>query len=296
MSISSNRSGVALVSALSLLALVGLLFAGAVAVATTAQHAMRVSLPDGALLGAANYSIGEVLADPVRFGLADLPFGIAREEAVSVPGVPFIRASVRATRLSNGVYWLVGKAMTMDADSARRRVSVVARTAWLGPVPVAPLIARGPTALALDVTVLNDTVGEPDCHVSAAPAPLRTDDSSTVFDGAGQWSALSSAPGVRFVRGDTTISSGSFDGILIVDGQLTIDGLVDLRGLVIARGPIRSSVGLHLTGAMVSQASSSPAIDLHGATLRFSPCLVQRLLRRASPIRAARGGGWVELF
>jgi len=296
MSICSNRAGIALVSALSLLALLGLLLAGAVAVATTAQHATRVSLPEGVLLGAADYSIGELLADPVRFGLADLPLGTAREEDVQVPGVSFIKSSVRATRLSNGVYWLVGKAATTDADSARRSVGVVAHTEWLGPVPIAPLIARGQTALASDVIVLNDTLGEPDCVVTTVPAPLQTSDSSTVFDGPGQWSAVSSAPGVRHVRGDTTLSSGSFEGILIVDGQLTIDGFVDLRGLVIARGPIRSPIGLHLTGAMVSQASGSAAIDLHGATLRFSPCLVHVLLRRASPIRAARAGGWVELF
>jgi hypothetical protein len=296
MSICSNRAGIALVSALSLLALLGLLLTGAVAVATTAQHAARVSLPEGVLLGAADYAIGEVLADPVPFGLADLPFGMAREEDVRVPGVSFIRSSVRATRLPNGVYWLVGEATTLNADSARRSVGVVARTAWLGPVPIAPLIARGMTTLAPDVIVLNDTLGDPDCAVNTVPAPLQTDDSATVFEGPGQWSAVSSAPGVRLVRGDTTISSGSFEGILIVDGQLTIDGVVDLQGLVIARGPIRSPIGLHLTGAMVSQASGSAAIDLHGATLRFSPCLVHRLLRRASPIRAARAGGWVELF
>ena len=38
-----------------------------------------------------------------------------------------------------------------------------------------------------------DTLGEPDCAMSGVPPPLQTDDSSSVFDGAGQWAALSSS-------------------------------------------------------------------------------------------------------
>lgn len=296
MSIRSSRSGIALISALSLLALLGLLLAGAVATATVAEHATRASLPEGTLLGAADYAVGELVANPSRFGLADLPLGVAHEFAVSVPGLSLARSSVVATRLPTGVYWLVGKARMDDADSAERLVNVIARTAWLGTPPAAPLVARGTTALAPDVTVLNDGVGEPDCAVSVVPPAAQTGDSSAVFDSAATWSALTAAPGVRFVRGDTTISSGAFEGILIVSGELTIDGPVDLRGLVIARGRIRSTIGLHLTGAMVSASNAPSAIALRAATIRFAPCLVQALLRRASPVRIARGWGWAELF
>lgn len=291
-----HRRGIALVSALTLLALLGLLLAGAVAAMSLAQHATSASLWEGPLLGAADFAVSEVLMDPAASGLPDLPLGQPVTTTIAAPAAD-LSTSVVATRLPQGIYWLVARANVAGAERAQRRVNLIGRTAWLGRVPGAPFVARGPTTLAADVVVLNDSIGEPDCAVVAAPPPILTDDSASVFDASGIWSRLADATGVRVVHGDTTLTSGVFEGILMVGGTLTVDGAVDLRGLVVARGRIRSTAGLHVTGALVSQAAGpGPSIDLHGATVRYSPCLVSRLLRRASPIRVVRGWGWTELF
>jgi hypothetical protein len=295
MTVSSTRPGIALISALSLLALLGLLLIGAVASATLAQHALRSSLDDGSLLGAADYAAGALLADPRAFGLADLPLQRPQTFDVALPGSSSLTASVTATRLPSGLYWLVARAMS-SPDSAQRRVAVIARTGWIGPPPEAPFTAGGSTNLGPDVVVLPDTMVDPECATSGVPSAVQTADSSALFEAADQWPALAAGPDVRRTAGDTTLTSGSFDGILMVDGNLVVDGPFELTGLIVARGTVRSSVGFHLTGAIVSQASSAPSIDLQGATVRYAPCLVRRLLRRASPLRAVRRWGWAELF
>jgi hypothetical protein len=293
---SSNRYGIALVSAVALLALLGLLLVGAVASASMAHRALGASLSDGSLLGAADYAIGEALSDPSRFGLADLALQHSQTSAVPVPGAAQIRATLSATRLPSGLYWLVGRSESGDADVARRRVAVIARTAWVGPPPSAPFVSRGSTQLSADVAVLPDTLSEPDCAVSGLPDPVQTADSITLFQAAGQWAALAAASGVLATTGDTTITGGSFDGILMVAGNLVIDGPFDMTGLIVARGTVRSTVGFHLRGSLLSQAGFPASIDLHGATVRYAPCVVSRLLRRASPLRAVRVWGWSELF
>jgi len=293
---SRRRPGVALLAALSLLAMLGLLLAGAVAVAAAGQHAARLSATDGVLIGAADYAVGELLGDPRRFGLADLPLGRATPFAVSVSGFATVRASATATRLPSGVYWLVGRALMADADSARRRVNVVARTVWVGRPPAAPFVSRGSTVLSPDVSVQLETAGEADCAITSVPSAIDNADSLAVFDAPGTWTRLASATGVHVVHGDTAITSGSLDGILMVEGSLSVDGAFDMRGLILARGPVRSSIGLHLTGAIVSQAAGAGAIDLRGASVRYAPCLVGQILRRASSIEIVRGWGWTELF
>lgn len=294
----ASRRGVALVSALSLLALLGLLVAGVVMSASLAERSMRASFVDGPLLGAADYAVGELLRDPAHFGVADLPLGQARGYSVGVPGAPSIDATVTATRLPGGIYWLVARASTVDGDSARRSINILARTAWIGPPPAAPFVARGPTSLAADVIVLPDTADEPDCRSTGPPPPsLATDDSVALFAEASQWASLATVPDVRLVEGDTTITSGAFEGILMVGGDLTVDGPFTMTGLIVARGRVRSHIGFHLTGAVVSHfGGPGAAIDLAGATVRFGPCLVARLLRGSSPLKAAGGWHWTELF
>lgn len=290
-----RRPGIALLATLALLAMLGLLMAGAMAVVVNGQHAARLSMADGVLLGAADYAVGSVLGDAPRFGLADLSLNRAETFMVSVPGAAPIEASATVTRLPSGVYWLVGQARLRDADSARRTVNVLARTAWIGTPPAAPFVARGTTALAADVTVQPEPGGEPDCAVTSAPSPIETADSMALFEAPDAWTPATGA-GVRVVHRDTTITAGAFEGILMVEGDLTIDGAFDMRGLIVAQGRVRSSIGLRLTGAIVAQAAGPAAVDLHGATVRYAPCLVAAMVRRLSSIEIVRGWSWTELF
>jgi hypothetical protein len=275
--------------------MLGLLMAGAIAVAANGQHAARLSMTDGVLIGAADYAAGELLADPHRFGLSDLPLGRAASFAMTVPGVANIQSSATVTRLPAAVYWVVGRAAMPGTDSARRTVNVVARTIWIGTPPAAPFVARGTTVLSPDVSVEVEPGGEPDCAAAAVPATIETADSVALFETPEAFS-LQNAVGVRIVRRDTVITSGAFDGILMVEGDLTVDGAFDMRGLIVARGRVRSSIGLRLTGAVVSRAAGPAAIDLRGAAVRYSPCLVASIVRRLSSIEVVRGWGWTELF
>ena len=292
---SRRRPGVALMAALALLAMLGLLTAGALAVAANGQHAARLSRTDGVLVAAADYSVAELLADPRRFGLTDLPLGRAVSFASTVPGATGILSYATVTRLPLGGYWLVGRATMRDADSARRAVNVVARTSWIGTPPASPFVARGTTVLAADVTVALDPGGEADCVESGVPAPIETSDSTALFQ-TPETLALTTAVGVRVVHRDTVITAGAFEGILMVEGNLTIDGAFDMRGLIVADGRVRSAIGLRLTGAIVSRSPGPAAIDLRGSSVRYSPCLVGRIVRRVSSIEIVRGWGWTELF
>ncbi len=292
-----NRHGIALLSALSLLTLLGLLIAGAVASVTVAHRATRVALLDGSLSADADYALMSVLGESATYGLADLPLGQARTFDVP-PGAGIgVLTSVSATRLPAGLLWLVAVASIDGYDRGARRANLIARFPVAGAPPAAPIVARGGVALAADVTITPDGGGDADCAVTTSPAPLQTSDSVALFQTARQLAVLDSAPGVRHVRGDTTITSGTYNGMLLVDGTLTIDGPFVLIGLVIARGAIRSSHGLTVVGALISQAAGPlPAIDLAGANIRYSPCATALALRLAAPPRSVRGRAWAEMF
>lgn len=297
----TRRSGIALVAALSLLALLGLAIAGAVASATIAQRAETLALSEGALASSADYALSTVLANPAMYALADLPLGDARSFDVAVPAAG-VHAAVAVTRLPAGLLWLVSQASldTAGGLAARRRVNLIARFPVTGPTLAAPLISRGSISLGAGVVIVADSTpahADAECVVSTAATPIQTTDSVALFQTARQLAALDSAPGVRHVRGDTVISAGSFDGILFIEGALTVDGPFSLTGLAVVRGKIKSSAGLTVTGGIVSHAAGpGPAIDLAGAVIRYSPCEIGRVLRVAAPPRTARGRSWSELF
>lgn len=291
-----NRRGIALLSALSLLALLGLLVAGAVASASIAQRASRLALMDGPLAADADYALAAVLANSASYHLEDLPLGAASTLDVALPSGDGVRATVGVTRLPNGLLWLVASSSISGAERGSRRVNLIARFPLAFSPPAAPIVARSVATLAPDVVVLSDSSGDADCFAAPSTVPVQTADSSVVFATARQLALLDSAPGVVHVRGDTTIVGGSLTGILLVDGILTVDGPFTLTGLAIANA-IRSTRGFSVVGAVVGQAvGATPSVDLAGATIRYSPCTVSRSFRAAGAPRAVRGRAWSELF
>ena len=111
------RGGIALFAALAVMALIGLLVAGAVASSTAAQRSSRLSFTDAVLTTIADYALNTVLADPRGFGLADLTLGERAMFDIPVPTTKDARVVVGVTRLPGGVLWLVADA-TIDADQA----------------------------------------------------------------------------------------------------------------------------------------------------------------------------------
>ncbi|HVX40058.1 MAG TPA: hypothetical protein VHB25_10835, partial [Gemmatimonadaceae bacterium] len=78
-----------------------------------------------------------------------------------------------------------------------------------------------------------------------------------------------------------------------------ITGAWTVHGLVVARGRVDAAAGsLSLSGALLSYAPTvdSTAIDLGAGAITWSPCTVQRALRRVLGARPVRQRSWAELF
>lgn len=309
----TRRRGIAFIAALGLLMLLGVLIAGVAASSSVSQRVTRLSHSDAILAASADYALNTLLAQWKESLLADLPLGIATSfESVVEQSAP-VQVHATATRLAGGVLWLAADARLDGVNGARRRFGLVARFPALGPVPPGALVARGNVSVS-DVRFDSDTAGDADCAVRAAAAIIvapgatwsssdsvraatdaRAADSATYFMTSRQIAALAVANGARIVAGDTTITGGSYKGILLVDGALRITGPLVATGVVVARGPIAATDSVHVTGAMLSFAPS-PSIELHGGTIVYSPCVIARLLRLASPPRPVRERSWSEIF
>lgn len=311
------RRGVALAAVLGLMALLGILIAGAVAASGAAQRTARLSQTDAVLSASADYSLSVTLASWQESLLADLPLGVPRTIETTAPQTTPVPVTVTTTRLPDDVLWLVADARASGVDPGRRRFGLVARFAVPGRVPPAGIVARGNVVLAAGVRAIVDTSGEADCAAhSDAPAVLtapgaivtsadsvrsdvsaRAADSATYYQAAWQRTLLDSAIAVRHVLGDTTIAGGSYQGILQVDGTLRITAPFSATGLVIARGSIGASDSVNITGALLSFATSpATAISLSSGTIQYAPCVVARVLRHASPPRPVRERSWSEIF
>jgi hypothetical protein len=283
------RRGIALIAALALMTVLGLLIVGAVGSVVAAQRSAELARVDATLDAAADYALGTVLADPRGYGLADLALG--RAQSYSIPLVDAGPAAVSATRLPGGVLWLVAALASGGPDSGRRTMSLVARFPPIGLAPPAAIIARG------EVVVAPGSSASLGSGQRVAVSNAAGDSASYLLTVA-QLAALdSSAPGaVVHVRGDTTIAGGAFEGVLIVDGSAAITGAFTLSGLLVARDSVAVSSGLSVRGAMMAFGSSQAAMRLAGGVIEYSPCQIARVLRRAVRPVPVRGRAWGELF
>jgi hypothetical protein len=313
-----RRRGVALVGALALLTVSGIVIAALVASSLTAQRAVRLGRSGESAMASAEYAVSSVLAGASTYQLAKLPLGAAKRFDVAVEQTLEVHVHVEVTRLPRGVLWLVADALVPGLDSGERRINVVAQFPNLGPLPPAAIESRGDVSLAADVSISTDTTGDAECAARpgapdvvtpagatvVAPPGVRAETRSAAADSDSyllnprQRPILASGSNVAHAVGDTTITGGTFDGILLVDGALTITGPLAVTGLVVATGPIRTSGGrLSVTGALLS-AYMGPgrAIDLAASSLRFAPCVAAMVLRAAATPRRARDRAWAELY
>lgn len=313
----TRRSGVALAAALGLIALLGILIAGALSSSMIARRTVWSSQSDALLSASADAGIGETLARWQEYLLSDLPLGAPMPfELAESPSVA-VRVSISATRLPDNVLWLVADAHSTGLDHGRRRFGMIAAFGTPGPPPPAAIVASGSVHLADGVQLAVDTSGDVDCaaprgtpDVLVAPGAswtaastvrgatdARAADSATYYLTTRQRAWIDSVAIVRHVPGDTTIAGGSYQGILLVDGALRITKPFTVTGIVIARGPIEGSDSLFVTGAIESFAPSpQTSISLSSGAIDYAPCVIARMLRRASPPRPVRERNWSEIF
>ena len=307
----------ALAAALGLIALLGILIAGALASSISARRATWLAQSDAMLSTSADYALASALATWQESLLPDLPLGAPSSyESTVAQNVP-VHVTLVVTRLPDNLLWLVADARSGGVDLGRRRFGLIARFGVPGGLPPAGLVTRGNVNLSDAVRTSTDTTGDADCaaasdspNVVVSPSSTWTTgegvsvavdaralDSATYYLASRQLAWADSAIAVRRVSGDTTIAGGSYQGILLVDGALRITGPFAVTGLVIARGPIAASDSVHVTGAMLSFATSpQTGISLSGGAVQYAPCIIARLLRRASPPRPVRERSWSEIF
>jgi formylmethanofuran dehydrogenase subunit C len=99
--------------------------------------------------------------------------------------------------------------------------------------------------------------------------------------------------------GDVRLSTGTGQGIILVDGDLTEAGNFSFTGIIIARGTVRASGFSNAVTGMIMAAAVDlgDAVTLSGSTsLQYSSCAVQQVLATTSPLVAAKGRGWVNLY
>jgi hypothetical protein len=101
------------------------------------------------------------------------------------------------------------------------------------------------------------------------------------------------------LTGDSKVTTGSGQGILLVDGDLTLSGNFSFTGIIVARGTVRASgTGNTITGVVMAAAIDlGDAVTLTGgATVQYSSCAVQQALATTSPLVPAKGRSWVNLY
>ncbi len=307
----------ALVAALTLVTLIGIIAAALVATSVSAQRGVRLGQSGATALASADFALSTILGDPVAYQLSSLPLGVPRRFDVPVTQTSGVHVDVAVTRLPRGILWMVADAFIAGVDSSDRRVNLVAQFPLVAPLPVAAIESHGDVSLASDVTIATDTAGDADCAAGSgapnvvtpagatveAPPGVRVETSAIAADSnsylltARQRSILARSVGVVHVAGDTTIAGGSFDGVMVVDGALTIAGSLDVTGLVVS-GAVRMSGGrLRVTGALLASfAGPGRVLDLTNASFVFAPCVVASRLRAAAAPQRVRERSWAELF
>jgi len=101
------------------------------------------------------------------------------------------------------------------------------------------------------------------------------------------------------ITGNATLSTGTGQGILLVDGDLTKSGNFSFYGVVIARGTIRSSGSNNgVTGVeMAAAVDLGDAVTLSGSTtIQYSSCAVQQALSASSTLATTKGRAWVNMY
>ena len=125
----SSRRGMALVAALALMTMLGLLVVGAVAATSMAQRVEHLATAAPHYAADADYALTSVLDAPA-VALSDLPFG---QTTTWVNGT----ATIAATRIGGGVVWLVAEARSLAQDETVRRANLLVRFGTAGIPPAA---------------------------------------------------------------------------------------------------------------------------------------------------------------
>ncbi len=272
------RNGVVLATAIYFIVLLGVLVIAALFSTARLTRLVGLRLADVSLAAAADDALMLQLADWVSLRMADLPFAGADSSLRSVAEPLPVQASVRTTRLSDRLFWLVSNATIEGSTAPRRRVSLVVRLpAPPGPVGAA-LATSGDVILGAGVRV--DAV-QPDAgcvaqaidapavlaiapgrHVfidstNGAPNTMRvvtsaalSDSAALVTFGPDTWNDLAARADVRLAPG--AVTAPPVAPLIYAAGDLTLLGGTG-GGVLLVEGTLTFAGPAFFTGTIISR-------------------------------------------
>jgi len=103
------------------------------------------------------------------------------------------------------------------------------------------------------------------------------------------------------IAGDFTTNGVQGQGILLVDGNLYVQGSYEFYGITIVLGDLKTSGGgnteAHFWGGVMARNADLSVPNLSGkATLNYSSCAIQQVLRATAMPSVLRSRGWSQLF
>lgn len=268
MSAAGRRQGMALLSVLLALMILGALAAAAVVLLLEEGREAESSRFDAAADGAAeSRAVGEVEAWTGRGDLGGSLFLVSAIARGADSVVPWAGASAR-----------VGLLVRFDSL----------------PVPEAALIAVGGVSLSLGASVEADSVGGTEAGV-----PVVSD---SAFDSTGNalfaHLARDTASGaVVHIGGDAHLRGGGGAGVLLVDGSLQIDSAFTFRGLVLSRGALvlsgSSTDAVQLYGTVITLSHVTVG---SGVRIKYDKVLIDSMLRAEIHPEVISSRAWIRLF
>ncbi len=98
--------------------------------------------------------------------------------------------------------------------------------------------------------------------------------------------------------GDLHLSTGSGQGILLVDGDLDMTGNFKFMGAIIVRGTLSTyGTGAHITGAvMAANVDLDQNTVLGNSSIKYSSCALAAVMNGSAYPKAAKQRAWVDMY
>ena len=101
------------------------------------------------------------------------------------------------------------------------------------------------------------------------------------------------------LTGNTTLTNGDGQGILLADGNVTAGGNFTFYGIVIVRGSFSTVAGgsVKIYGSVLAQSLNLATTAFSGdAVINYSSCAISNALQSTSNAAMNRSRGWIQLF
>lgn len=305
-----RSNGIALLSALYFLIIIGVLVSGAFYAAHLERSGANARVDDAALVAAADLAATGPLADwrsEIRDSqtvgsTATLPLPIASALSTS--------DSVSVTRLTPSLFWLVGEAQASQAGEVRR-VNLIVQLPTAAPAVSAALVSAGSVSLGPGAHFVTSPEGrcraphdtaaivlapgmgltvDAPTGTAAVPYavtdPLAADSSTYRLFGAVTWEWLAANADRVFTSGGTVVLTGdsSRPQVLYAPGDLAIRGGSG-AGILLVGGHLRLGGPLRFNGLVVVRNGMETVADsvvIGGAVLSESAVALRHVIELRS--------------